>query len=70
MATSPDPAAPVLSRGRHRWPSHKVCLMEYAAALAGEPKSDKPHCTDPALAAVARAVNDYSSDAGRQPATP
>lgn len=57
---------PVLSRGRHHWPSRKVCLMEYAAALAGEPRSDSPGCTDPVIATVARCVNDYSTDAGRQ----
>jgi hypothetical protein len=40
--------------------------MEYTSIIAGERFSDHPRCTDPALAAVARAVNDYSSDAGRQ----
>jgi hypothetical protein len=41
--------------------------MEYTSIIAGERFSDHPRCTDPALAAVARAVNDYSSDAARQP---
>jgi hypothetical protein len=40
--------------------------MEYTSIIAGERFSDHPRCTDPALAAVARAVNDYSSDAARQ----
>jgi hypothetical protein len=66
MAANPNPSAPVLSRGRHHWPSRRVCLMEYTAELAGGPRSDSPECTDPVLATVARAVNDYSSDAGRQ----
>jgi hypothetical protein len=39
--------------------------MEFASLLAGERWSDHPACTHPLLAAVARHVNDYSSDAGR-----
>jgi hypothetical protein len=57
---------PVLTRGKHRKPSHGACLMEYVSVLAGNPFSDAPACTDPTLAAVARAVNDYSGDAQRQ----
>lgn len=57
---------PVLSPGRHRHPRRGACLMEYVSVLAGERFSDKPHCTDPVLAAVARSVNDYSSDTARQ----
>ena len=40
--------------------------MEFTSILAGEHFSDQPTCTDPVLATVARAVNDYSSDRGRQ----
>jgi hypothetical protein len=40
--------------------------MELASLLAGEPFSDHPACTHPLLAAVARQVNDHTSDAGRQ----
>jgi hypothetical protein len=40
--------------------------MELASLLAGEPWSDHPACTHPLLAAVARHVNDHTSDAGRQ----
>ena len=40
--------------------------MEFASLLAGERWSDHPACTHPLLAAVARHVNDYTSDAGRQ----
>jgi hypothetical protein len=39
--------------------------MELASYLAGERWSDHPACTHPLLAALARDVNDYTSDAGR-----
>jgi hypothetical protein len=39
--------------------------MELTAFLAGEPHTDRPACTHPVLAAVARVVNDASSDPGR-----
>jgi hypothetical protein len=39
--------------------------MELASYLAGERWNDHPNCTHPLLAAVAREVNDYTSDAGR-----
>lgn len=44
--------------------------MEFASYLAGEPWSDHPRCTHPLLAAVARAVNDYSSDRARAELAP
>src|SRR5690349_3791622 len=56
---------PVLSRGKHRSPRHGACFMELASYLAGERWSDHPACTHPLLAALARDVNDYSSDAAR-----
>jgi hypothetical protein len=56
---------PVLSRGKHRNPRKGACFMEFASLLAGERWSDHPTCTHPLLAAVARHVNDYTSDAGR-----
>jgi hypothetical protein len=65
MRRIPD-ALPLLRPGRHRRRRRGVCLMEYTSIIAGERFSDHPRCTDPALAAVARAVNDYSSDAARQ----
>jgi hypothetical protein len=40
--------------------------MEYVSVLAGGPFTDAPACTDPVLATIARAVNDYSGDAMRQ----
>jgi hypothetical protein len=56
---------PTLSRGKHRSPRKGACFMEFASLLAGERWSDHPACTHPLLAAVARHVNDFSSDAGR-----
>jgi hypothetical protein len=64
MRTTPD-LLPVLSRGKHRTPRRGACFMEYASYLAGETWSDHPACTDPALASLARMVNDCSSDAAR-----
>src|SRR4029077_13806643 len=56
---------PVLSRGKHRSPRRGACFMELASYLAGEQWSDDPACTHPLLAALARDVNDHTSDAGR-----
>jgi hypothetical protein len=56
---------PVLSRGKHRNPRKGACFMELASYLAGERWSDHPACTHPLLAAVARDVNDYTSDSAR-----
>jgi len=39
--------------------------MELASYLAGERWSDRPACTHPLLASIARHVNDHTSDAGR-----
>jgi hypothetical protein len=61
----PPALLPVLSRGKHRNPRKGACFMEFASLLAGERWSDHPACTHPLLAAVARHVNDYTSDAGR-----
>lgn len=65
MAHRVPPGLPVLAAGRHRRPEHGACLMEYTSVLAGERFSDAPRCTDPALAALARAVNDATGDAER-----
>jgi hypothetical protein len=56
---------PTLAPGKHRSPRSGACFMEFASLLAGEPWSDHPACTHPLLAAVARHVNDFTSDAGR-----
>ena len=44
--------------------------MEFASFLAGERWSDHPACTNATLAALARDVNDLTSDAGRAVLTP
>ncbi len=44
--------------------------MEFASFLAGERWSDHPKCTHPLLSALARAVNDCTSDAGRAALVP
>jgi hypothetical protein len=56
---------PILSRGKHRSPRKGACFMELASLLAGERWSDHPSCTHPLLAAVARDVNDHTTDQGR-----
>ena len=56
---------PELSRGKHRSPRNGACFMELASFLAGERWSDRPSCTHPLLAALARLVNDHTTDDGR-----
>lgn len=66
MKSSPVPdGLPLLSRGRHRTPRRGASLTEVASLLAGEPWSDRPGCTHPLLAHLARLVNDHVSDAHR-----
>jgi hypothetical protein len=57
---------PVLSPGKHRNPRKGACFMEFASYLAGEKWSDRPSCTHPALAELARAVNDHIGAEARQ----
>ena len=61
---------PTLSAGRHRSPKRGACFMEFASFLAGERWSDHPRCTDPTLAALARAVNDTIGDERRSELVP
>lgn len=63
--TAPQLVMPILSAGRHRNPRRGACFMEFASYLAGEKWSDHPACTHPVLAAVARNVNDLSTNATR-----
>ncbi|MBC7591829.1 MAG: hypothetical protein H7226_12430 [Salinibacterium sp.] len=63
--TAPPLVMPILSAGRHRTAKQGACFMEFASYLAGEKWSDHPACTHPVLAALARDVNDLTSDATR-----
>lgn len=66
MRRSTIPAGiPILTAGRHRGPRQGACFMEFASYLAGERWSDHPECTHPLLAALARDVNDLTSDRAR-----
>lgn len=49
---------PILGKGAHRRPQHGACLMEYVSVLTGARFNDHPRCTHPALATLARLVND------------
>jgi hypothetical protein len=64
-ATSTEDFLPILSAGRHRNAKRGACFMEFASYLAGERWSDHPACTHPSLAALARLVNDLTSDGVR-----
>ena len=57
---------PVLGAGAHRDARSGSCVMEYVSVLAGEPFSDRPRCTHPAVAALAWQVNDAVSHDVRQ----
>jgi hypothetical protein len=61
---------PVLARGKHVSAEDGACFMEYASMLAGTAWSDEPPCTHPVLAAVARTVNDATTDANRSALAP
>ena len=64
MTFAPD-IMPILSAGKHRSPRSGGCFAEIASFLAGERWSDHPKCTDPALAELARCVNDIMPDSAR-----
>ncbi|MGY1731702.1 hypothetical protein ACI798_09270 [Geodermatophilus sp. SYSU D01045] len=69
MKTTDRPAVPDglprLRAGSHAVPELGACLMEYVSVLAGATFDDHPRCTDPTVAALARLVNDASTDDGR-----
>ncbi|EST36495.1 hypothetical protein N566_16215 [Streptomycetaceae bacterium MP113-05] len=50
----------------HLSPEDGACLMETASLLASGPFTDSPRGTDPALAALARTVNDAVSSRSRR----
>ncbi len=53
---------PLLQRGHHRRPQDGACVMEYVSVLSGGKFTDHPRCTHPALATLARLVNDWIDD--------
>lgn len=54
---------PTLGRGRHPGGGKTgACVMEYVSVLAGQRFTDHPRCTHPALAGLARQVNDRIRD--------
>jgi hypothetical protein len=57
---------PELDRGAHLPGSGRACAMEAASWLAGERWSDHPRSVNPAIASVARWVNDVVDDHERQ----
>ena len=61
---------PTLSVGAHDPGSGEACVMEMVSLLAGEEWSDRPSCTHPALAAMARNVNDRLPDCERHRLVP
>jgi len=66
-----DSAAPFrASRGKHRNVAEGTCLMELASVFGGEPFSDHPRCVHPALAELARLLNDHLDDDVRQTLVP
>lgn len=58
--------SPYLTRGQHLDPAEGRCVMEQVALVAGEGHTDRPRCTHPAVATVARVVNDELDDLARQ----
>ncbi|WP_086564776.1 hypothetical protein [Streptomyces africanus] len=67
VAFPPRPPDGLAAPGRftHLHPDDGACLMENAALLAGGRFTDSPPGTHPALAALARVVNDSVGDATR-----
>ncbi|KOX03306.1 hypothetical protein ADK65_07000 [Streptomyces sp. NRRL B-1140] len=64
-AGAPD-GLPLPGRFAHLHPDDGACLMEAAALLASGRFTDSPSGTHPALAALARVVNDSVGDGARQ----
>lgn len=56
---------PLLGRGNHLHPRRGGCLTEVVGALCGGPWADGSAFVDPVLAAVARTVNDLTTDRSR-----
>jgi hypothetical protein len=59
-----------LSKGRHRSPTHGMCVMELASVLAGERFSDYPEAVCPVIGSLLRAYNDRLDQDRRQALIP
>jgi hypothetical protein len=68
-ASAPE-FVPILTAGRHRNARRGACFMEFASFLAGERWSDHPACTHRIVAALARDVNDLTTDRARDELMP
>jgi hypothetical protein len=60
----------VLCRGNHTHPRTGACLVEFAGALPGGRWTDHPAGVQPVLAALARAINDVTTDEARMALLP
>jgi hypothetical protein len=60
----------VLCRGNHTHPRTGACLVEFASALPGGQWTDHPASVQPVLAALARAINDATTDEARMALLP
>jgi hypothetical protein len=60
----------VLCRGNHTHPRTGACLVEFAGALPGGRWTDHPAGVQPVLAALARAINDATTDEARMALLP
>ena len=67
LATSPPSTpAPADAFSDFVWVRRaEPCVLELVSKLAREPWTDRPNSVHPVLGAVARAVHDHSSSAGR-----
>jgi hypothetical protein len=65
MSTTRIVETPVLRRRSHGHPFRGACLVEFAATLPAGVWTDRPPGVQPTLAAVARRVNDRTSDEAR-----
>ena len=61
-----DLATVQLKKGKHSSQDEGTCLLEVVSIFAGLPFSDYPVCTEPTIAAYARALNDAMPDDQRQ----
>lgn len=59
-----------IKKGSHQTAADGVCVMEFAALLAGEPHTDQPRCVSVALQRFLIPFNDHLGDEDRQRLAP